>query len=76
MKNLFYLDSNQTLDVDFKLLTENLTGEVVIIHVTNMLRNTSNVKNITEEISSEKLTAHLRTILILSGKYFNKLILI
>ncbi|XP_051174131.1 VWFA and cache domain-containing protein 1 [Leptopilina boulardi] len=59
-------DSNQTLDVDFKSLTGNLTGEVVIIHVTNMLKNTTNLKNITEEIYSQKLTAYLRTILILS----------
>lgn len=64
---LFLLDSNQTTKVDFRKLTKNLRGEVVIIHLTNKLKDVSNVQRILKVIS-EKLKAYLRTILILPGK--------
>lgn len=64
--SFFFLDSNQTTKVDFRKLTQNLRHEVIIIHLTNKLKDTSNVQRVFE-IISEKLKTYLRTILILSG---------
>ncbi|XP_015599863.1 VWFA and cache domain-containing protein 1 [Cephus cinctus] len=59
-------ESNETLSIDFKRLMKNITGEIVVIHLTNTLNSTSNVKNIINTMFSDKLITHLRTILILS----------
>ncbi|XP_070171282.1 VWFA and cache domain-containing protein 1 isoform X1 [Polyergus mexicanus] len=64
-------DSNQTTKVDFRKLTQNLRHEVIIIHLTNKLKDTSNMQRVFE-IISEKLKTYLRTILILSDQpYIN-----
>ncbi|XP_072753876.1 VWFA and cache domain-containing protein 1 [Anoplolepis gracilipes] len=60
-------DSNQTTMIDFRKLTQNLRHEVVIIHLTNKLKDTSNVQKIFE-IISERLKTYLKTILILSDQ--------
>lgn len=59
-------DSNESLSVDFDGLTRNVTGNVVVVHVTNTLGDISNVTRIVETISSKQVTVHLRTVLILS----------
>lgn len=60
--------------IDFKKLIQDLKGEVLIMHLTNKLQNTSNVQRIFE-IISEKFKAYLKTIIV-TGKlvlllYFN-----
>lgn len=52
--------------IDFRKLTQNLRGEVLILHLTNELQNVSNVQRISE-IISEKLKAYLKTIIV-TGK--------
>ncbi|KAK0095373.1 hypothetical protein PV326_008544 [Microctonus aethiopoides] len=60
-------DTNQSIAINFKALTDDLIDDdVVIVHVTNTLKDVSNVENIVKLISSNKLTVHLRTALILS----------
>ncbi|XP_020708779.2 VWFA and cache domain-containing protein 1 [Athalia rosae] len=59
-------DSNVTFDLDLKALTRNITGEILVIHLTNSLNNLFNVKQIRNILSTELLAAHLRTVLILS----------
>lgn len=63
-----FADENATLDIDFKALTANISGNVVIIHLTNTLEDVSNVKGILNTLKSNRLVPHLRTVLILSGK--------
>ncbi|CAL1673299.1 unnamed protein product [Lasius platythorax] len=60
-------DSNQTTKIDFRKLTQNLKHEVVIIHLTNKLKDTSNVQRVFE-IISERYKTYLKTILILSDQ--------
>ncbi|XP_034936002.1 VWFA and cache domain-containing protein 1 [Chelonus insularis] len=65
------IDSAPRIDVenesiDFKILTKNLNGNVVVVHITNMLKDVSNVENIVKSISSNNLTVYFRTALILS----------
>ncbi|XP_012277119.1 VWFA and cache domain-containing protein 1 [Orussus abietinus] len=59
-------DSNQTFSINFGALTKSLSGEVVVIHITNTLKDITNVKDIVNSLSSKTLVAYLRTILILS----------
>ncbi|XP_012215377.1 VWFA and cache domain-containing protein 1 isoform X2 [Linepithema humile] len=61
-------DSNQTTNVNFKKLTQNLRGEVIIIHITNKFKNTSNVQRILDVILEEH-KAYLKTILIASNDH-------
>ncbi|XP_024880040.1 VWFA and cache domain-containing protein 1 [Temnothorax curvispinosus] len=56
-------DSNEVTKIDFKKLTQNLTGEVLIVHLTNKLQNISNVQRIFE-IISEKFKAYLKTVIV------------
>jgi len=55
-------------NVDFKKLTQNLRGEVIIIHITNKLQTPLNVERILHVISEEH-KAYLRTMLIFSSKF-------
>ena len=62
------------MKIDFIKLTQNLRGEVLILHLTNKLQNTSNAQRIFE-IISEQFKAYLKTIIV-TGKlvlllYFN-----
>lgn len=59
-------DLNEVTKIDFRKLTQNLIGEMIIIHLTNRLQNTSNVQKIFE-IISEKVKAYLKTIIV-TGK--------
>ncbi|XP_014480142.1 PREDICTED: VWFA and cache domain-containing protein 1 [Dinoponera quadriceps] len=67
---LVRIDVNQTMDTDFlseiftRRMTQNLKGEVVIIHLTNKFKNASNVQGLSEIISRTS-KIHIRTILIL-----------
>ncbi|XP_025996814.1 VWFA and cache domain-containing protein 1 isoform X3 [Solenopsis invicta] len=54
-------DSDEATRIDFRKLTQNLTGEVLIMHLTNKLQNTLNVQKIFEMIS-RKSKAYLKTI--------------
>ncbi|XP_011704249.1 PREDICTED: VWFA and cache domain-containing protein 1 [Wasmannia auropunctata] len=57
-------DSNEMTKIDFKKLTQNLRGEVLIMHLTNkLLENASNVQRIFEVISG-KVKAYLKTIIV------------
>ncbi|XP_046425464.1 VWFA and cache domain-containing protein CG16868 [Neodiprion fabricii] len=58
--------SNQSLNLDIKSLTTNLTGEIILIHLTNTLKDISNIKHVRSIISTEQLIPYLCTILILS----------
>jgi len=53
--------------IDFKKLTQNLRGEVLIMHLTNKLQNISHVLRIFE-IISKKFEAYLKTIIV-TGKF-------
>jgi len=53
--------------IDFKKLTQNLRGEVLIMHLTNELQNISNVLRIFGIISKE-FKAYLKTIIV-TGKF-------
>jgi len=62
------------MKIDFIKLTQTLRGEVLILHLTNKLQNTSNAQRIFE-IISEQFKAYLK-IIIVTGKlvlllYFN-----
>ncbi|XP_011314621.1 VWFA and cache domain-containing protein 1 [Fopius arisanus] len=60
-------DSNESLILDLDRLTQNVSGNVVVVHVTNTLKDISNVTKIVKTISSKHVTVHLRTVLILSN---------
>lgn len=62
----FLSDSNKMTKIDFIKLTQNLRGELLIMHLTNKLRNISNVQRILE-IIPKKLKVHLKTIIV-TGK--------
>jgi hypothetical protein len=64
--SLIRLAANQTFNLDVGSIVKDITGEVLLIHLTNDLRNLFNVKNIADILKSKKLTVHSRTILILS----------
>lgn len=66
----FVAETGEALSVDFKNLTNNVTGEIVVIHLTNTLKENDRLKSIVSAISSKKSVVHLRTVLILSGKHF------
>lgn len=67
------LDVNQTIEADFlskildRKLTQNLRGEVAIVHLTNKFKDASSMQGLSKVISGT-LKAHFRTILILPGK--------
>ncbi|KAL0107464.1 hypothetical protein PUN28_014649 [Cardiocondyla obscurior] len=64
-------DSNNVTKIDFRKLTQNLKGEVLVMHVTNALQNISNVQGIFEIISN-KFTAYLKTIIVTNQQPFTK----
>ncbi|GAB1860644.1 VWFA and cache domain-containing protein 1 [Camponotus japonicus] len=66
--SLIRTDSNQTTKIDFRKLTQNLRHEVIIIYLTNEVKGISHVERIFE-IISERLTTHLKTILILPNQH-------
>jgi len=53
--------------IDFKKLTQNLRGEVLVMRLTNQLQNMSNVLRIFGIISKE-FKAYLKTIIV-TGKF-------
>ncbi|KAG5317114.1 CAHD1 protein, partial [Acromyrmex heyeri] len=61
--SLTRIDSNEVMKIDFIKLTQNLRGEVLILHLTNKLQNTSNAQRIFE-IISEQFKAYLKTIIV------------
>ncbi|XP_046837698.1 VWFA and cache domain-containing protein 1 [Vespa crabro] len=65
--------TNQTINIDLKVLTQNLQGEVILLHLTNTLQDPSNAYEIFNKISAMQLNAYWRTILVLSdhGKYIS-----
>lgn len=56
------------MEIDFIKLTQNVTGEIVLIHVTNILENVL-VKMIATKIASTGLITHVRSVLILSNMH-------
>ncbi|XP_076670648.1 VWFA and cache domain-containing protein 1 isoform X1 [Andrena cerasifolii] len=61
-------DTNETVELNFNKLLQNVKGEVVFIHLTNTLKVTSPVKEILNMISTGKLNGYLTTVLILSDQ--------
>ncbi|XP_012531291.1 VWFA and cache domain-containing protein 1 isoform X2 [Monomorium pharaonis] len=55
-------DSDEVTRIDFRILTQNLKGEVLIIHLTNKLQITLHVQKIFEIISG-KFKTYLKTII-------------
>lgn len=60
------IDKNITTAIDFKALTQNLIDDAIIVHITNTLKDVSDVDNIVKIISTNQLNVHLRRALILS----------
>ncbi|XP_011875650.1 PREDICTED: VWFA and cache domain-containing protein 1 [Vollenhovia emeryi] len=56
-------DSSEVTKIDFRKLTQNLRGEVLIMHLTNKVQNISNVQKIFEIISG-KFKAYLKTVIV------------
>ena len=57
---------NQTFSVDVAGLVKDINGEIVLIHLTNSLKDFSNVKAIADSMKRKELIVHFRTILVLS----------
>ncbi|KAK2588046.1 hypothetical protein KPH14_004115 [Odynerus spinipes] len=66
-------DSNQTINVDFNSLTQNIKGEIILLHLTNTLKDPSNAQQIFNVISKMQFNTYWRTILVLSdqGKFIS-----
>ncbi|KAF7414483.1 hypothetical protein HZH68_002972 [Vespula germanica] len=60
--------TNQTINVDLNALTHNIQGEVILLHLTNTLKDPSNAQEIFNKISAMQLNAYWRTILVLSDQ--------
>lgn len=73
--NFFSDSSNKMTKIDFRKLTQNLRGEVLIMHLTNKLQNTSNVQKIWETIP-RKLKIYLKTIIVTGKLYYFTLLLL
>ncbi|XP_011499006.1 PREDICTED: VWFA and cache domain-containing protein 1 [Ceratosolen solmsi marchali] len=58
--------ANQTFGLDIGSIVKDVTGEVLLIHLTNDIRDLSNINHIVETIKNKQLSVHSRTILILS----------
>ncbi|XP_001603244.1 VWFA and cache domain-containing protein 1 [Nasonia vitripennis] len=59
---------NQSFTLDLRPLVKEAKGDLVLIHLTNNMKDLSNVKGIAEGLKRDNLTVHQRTILILSNQ--------
>nr|XP_033342707.1 VWFA and cache domain-containing protein 1 [Megalopta genalis] len=66
--SLSRMETNDTIELNFHKLVENVKGELVFIHLTNTLKTTSHITKINNMISMGKVKGYLRTILILSDQ--------
>ena len=60
--------ANESFELDLRGLLGNLSGELVLIHLTNNLKDPTGVRALSKNLGSAELIVHLRTILILSGQ--------